>query len=27
MTGGDHLDDTLSAYLDDELAPAARREV
>jgi len=23
---GDHLDDTLSAYLDDELAPAARRE-
>jgi anti-sigma factor RsiW len=24
---GDHLDDTLSAYLDDELAPAARREV
>ncbi|MDQ1567964.1 MAG: hypothetical protein QOF96_2844, partial [Actinomycetota bacterium] len=21
MTGGDHLDDTLSAYLDDELAP------
>jgi anti-sigma factor RsiW len=27
VTGGDHLDDTLSAYLDDELAPAARREV
>ena len=27
MTRGDHLDDTLSAYLDDELAPAARREV
>ena len=26
--GGDgHLDDALSAYLDDELAPAARREV
>jgi anti-sigma factor RsiW len=25
--GGEHLDDTLSAYLDDELAPAARREV
>ena len=24
--GGDHLGDTLSAYLDDELAPAARRE-
>jgi anti-sigma factor RsiW len=24
---GPHLDDTLSAYLDDELAPAARREV
>jgi len=23
---GPHLDDTLSAYLDDELAPAARRE-
>ena len=23
---GGHLDDTLSAYLDDELAPAARRE-
>ena len=23
---GDHLDDMLSAYLDDELAPAARRE-
>jgi anti-sigma factor RsiW len=23
---GTHLDDTLSAYLDDELAPAARRE-
>ena len=26
MTAGEHLDDTLSAYLDDELAPAARRE-
>jgi anti-sigma factor RsiW len=25
--GGEHPDDTLSAYLDDELAPAARREV
>jgi anti-sigma factor RsiW len=25
--GGDHPDDGLSAYLDDELAPAARREV
>jgi anti-sigma factor RsiW len=25
--GGDHLDDVLSAYLDDELAPAARHEV
>ena len=24
--GGHHLEDTLSAYLDDELAPAARRE-
>jgi anti-sigma factor RsiW len=24
--GGQHLDDTLSAYLDDELAPAARHE-
>jgi anti-sigma factor RsiW len=24
--GGEHLDDTLSAYLDDELAPAARHE-
>lgn len=24
--GSGHLDDTLSAYLDDELAPAARRE-
>ena len=24
---GGHLDDALSAYLDDELAPAARREV
>lgn len=23
---GDHLDDTLSAYLDDELAPAARQD-
>jgi len=23
---GDHLDDALSAFLDDELAPAARRE-
>jgi anti-sigma factor RsiW len=26
VTAGEHLDDTLSAYLDDELAPAARRE-
>jgi anti-sigma factor RsiW len=25
-SGDGHLDDTLSAYLDDELAPAARRE-
>jgi anti-sigma factor RsiW len=25
--GGEHSDDILSAYLDDELAPAARREV
>lgn len=25
--GGEHPDDVLSAYLDDELAPAARREV
>jgi len=25
-SGSHHLDDTLSAYLDDELAPAARRE-
>ena len=25
--GGGHLDDVLSAYLDDELAPAARHEV
>lgn len=27
LPGGEHPDDVLSAYLDDELAPAARREV